>query len=71
MPAAPTLEVTTPGGSTPTDKKIRALAKKLRAIDDLKMRRAAGETLEATQVKKMETEDAIRKELEGLGWKDE
>ena len=37
LPAAPDLTVTTPGGSTPTDKKIRALAKKLRAIDDLSL----------------------------------
>ncbi|KAL6721065.1 hypothetical protein ACLMJK_000165 [Lecanora helva] len=57
---------TTPAG--PQDKKIRALLKKLRAIDDLKMRRAGGEKLEGTQIKKMETEDAIRRELEGLGW---
>ena len=71
LPVAPDLTVTTPGGSTPTDKKVRALAKKLRAIDDLKMRRASGEVLETTQVKKMDTEDSIRRELEGLGWKDE
>ena len=67
-PATPDLMVTSPGGNTPHDKKIRALTKKLRAIDDLKMRRASGEVLENTQVKKMETEDAVRKELEGLGW---
>ena len=52
------------------DKKIRALLKKLRAIDDLKMRRAGGERLEGTQIKKMDTEDTVRKELEGLGWSD-
>ena len=50
------------------DKKLRALLKKLRAIDDLKMRRAGGEKLEGTQIKKMGTEDEIRRELEGLGW---
>ena len=66
---APDLTVTTPGGSTPQDKKIRALTKKLRAIDDLKMRRAAGEALEATQVKKMDTEESIKRELDTLGWK--
>ena len=68
--AAPDLTVTTPGGSTPQEKKVRALTKKLRAIDDLKMRRANGETLENTQVKKMDTEDSIRRELEGLGFMD-
>ena len=56
------------GVATPQDKKVRALLKKLRAIDDLKMRRAGGEKLEGTQIKKMETEDAIRRELEGLGY---
>ena len=68
---APELTVTSPvSGGTPQDKKIRALLKKLRAIDDLKMRRAGGEKLEGTQIKKMETEDVIRRELEGLGWND-
>ena len=67
---APDLTVTTPGGSTPQDKKVRALTKKLRAIDDLRMRRARGETLETTQLKKMETEESVRRELEGLGWKE-
>lgn len=71
LTATPDLTVTTPGGSSPAEKKIRALAKKLRAIDDLKMRRAAGETLETTQIKKMDTEDSIRSELESLGWQDE
>ncbi|KAL8706829.1 MAG: hypothetical protein Q9201_000168 [Fulgogasparrea decipioides] len=65
----PHLTVTSPGGAgTPQDKKIRALLKKLRAIDDLKMRRAGGEKLEGTQIKKMDTEDDVRRELEGLGW---
>ena len=68
---APELSVTSPSsGGTPQDKKIRALLKKLRAIDDLKMRRAGGEKLEGTQIKKMDTEDEVRRELEGLGWND-
>ena len=68
---APELSVTPPSsGGTPQDKKTRALLKKLRAIDDLKMRRAGGEKLEGTQIKKMDTEDEVRKELESLGWND-
>lgn len=66
---APELSVTSPGcGGTAGDKKVRALLKKLRAIDDLKMRRAGGEKLEGTQIKKMDTEDEVRRELENLGW---
>ena len=66
---APELSVTSPGGGgTAGDKKVRALLKKLRAIDDLKMRRAGGEKLEGTQIKKMDTEDEVRRELESLGW---
>ncbi len=57
-------------GGNPQDKKIRALLKKLRAIDDLKMRLAGGEKLEGTQIKKMDTEDGVRRELEALGWID-
>lgn len=65
----PDLTVTSPGGGgTPQEKKIRALTKKLRAIDDLKMRRAGGEALEGTQIKKMDTEEGVRRELESLGW---
>ena len=65
------LEVTvssTMNGNVQHDKKIRALLKKLRAIDDLRMRRAGGEKLEGTQIKKMDTEDDVRKELRSLGW---
>ncbi|MCJ1311412.1 hypothetical protein MMC25_005083 [Agyrium rufum] len=68
-PEAPGLTVTSPGGGgSPQEKKVRALTKKLRAIDDLKMRRAGGESLEATQVQKMDTEESVRRELENLGW---
>ncbi|KAF4556269.1 Eukaryotic translation initiation factor eIF2A-like protein [Elsinoe fawcettii] len=62
---APDLTVTSPGGSA-QDKKVRALHKKLRAIEDLKMRQAGGEKLEATQVSKIATEESVRKELTGL-----
>lgn len=66
---APDLTVTSPeSGASPHDKKIRALLKKLRAIDDLKMRWAGGEKLEGTQIKKMETEDSVKRELDSLGW---
>ncbi|KAL4906946.1 hypothetical protein BDW74DRAFT_189975 [Aspergillus multicolor] len=50
------------------DKKIRGLLKKIRAIEDLKMRLAGGEKLEDTQMKKIHTEDSVRKELDGLGY---
>ncbi|KAF7159872.1 hypothetical protein CNMCM6106_007298 [Aspergillus hiratsukae] len=50
------------------DKKIRGLLKKIRAIEELKMRLAGGEKLEDTQVKKIQTEDSVRKELEALGY---
>ncbi|KAL1623962.1 hypothetical protein SLS56_008014 [Neofusicoccum ribis] len=66
--AAPELTVTSPGGVSPQDKKIRSLMKKLRAIDDLKMRQAGGEKLEDTQVKKIHTEESIRKDLDALGF---
>lgn len=64
----PSLEVTSPGGGSPQEKKIRALLKKLRAIDDLKMRQAGGEKLENTQVQKIGTEEGVRKELSALGF---
>ncbi|KAJ8107745.1 hypothetical protein OPT61_g8651 [Boeremia exigua] len=66
---APDLTVTSPGeGGGPQDKKIRGLLKKVRAIDELKMRQAGGEKLEDTQIKKIGTEESIRKELSALGF---
>lgn len=69
---APSLEVTSPStpgaGGNANEKKIRGLLKKIRAIEDLKMRLAGGEKLEDTQVKKIGSEDAVRKELAGLGY---
>ncbi|KAF2237390.1 translation initiation factor eIF-2A [Viridothelium virens] len=67
VPAAPDLTVTSPGGGSPEEKRVRALLKKLRAIDDLKMRVAASEKLENTQLQKIQTEDGVRKELAKLG----
>lgn len=52
------------------DKKIRGLLKKIRAIDELKMRLAGGEKLEDTQMKKIQTEDSVRKELAASGYSD-
>ncbi|EXJ94669.1 hypothetical protein A1O1_03066 [Capronia coronata CBS 617.96] len=66
----PELEITspvTPGGSS-QEKKVRGLLKKIRAIDDLKMRFAGGEKLEDTQMRKISTEDSVRKELSALGY---
>ncbi|KAL6022502.1 hypothetical protein ACNR90_003453 [Candidozyma auris] len=52
------------------EKKIRSLLKKIRAIETLKMKQASGESLEDTQVSKINKEDEIRKELADLGWTD-
>jgi len=64
---APDLTVTSPGGASAHEKKVRSLLKKLRAIEELKMRQAGGEKLEATQIQKITTEEGVRRELEGLG----
>lgn len=64
----PEVEVTSPGIGGPNEKKIRSLLKKLRAIDDLKMRQAGGEKLEGTQVLKIGTEEQVRKELAAVGY---
>jgi translation initiation factor 2A len=51
------------------EKKIRSLLKKLRAIEQLKMKQANNEPLEDTQVLKIQTEETIRSELHSLGWR--
>ena len=70
---APGIDITLPtpttpgGGANTTEKKIRGLHKKIRAIDDLKMRLANGEKLEDTQMRKIESEDIVRAELRQMG----
>lgn len=53
---------------SPEEKRIRALLKKHRAIQDLKVRKAKGEKLEDTQLKKIATEKDVLQELTSLGW---
>lgn len=50
----------------PVQKKVRNLNKKLKAIEELKEKATRGERLEATQLKKIESEADIRKELGAL-----
>lgn len=65
-PPAPAPE---PAGISPEDlKKQRALLKKLRAIEELKLRQAGGEKLEKTQEQKIEKEMEIVQELAKLGF---
>lgn len=54
----------------PNAKKVRALQKKLRAIEDLEMRKAANEELEVTQLKKIATKNEVLKDLKALGLED-
>jgi translation initiation factor 2A len=64
--AAPELSVTSPGGGSPSAKKLRGLQKKIRAIEDLEMRLAGGEKLEDTQMKKIGTKSSVQAELSAL-----
>ena len=48
------------------EKKVKKLQKALRQIDELKARQAAGAPLEKTQLGKIQREDELRAELEGL-----
>lgn len=47
-------------------KKIRNLNKKLKAIDELKEKRARGDKLENTQVRKIDSEAEVRREIAAL-----
>ncbi|KAI5855499.1 eukaryotic translation initiation factor eIF2A-domain-containing protein [Tricharina praecox] len=67
QPATPSIPQISAEDAAQDEKKVRGLHKKLRAIEELKMRLAKGEKLEDTQLKKIKTEDGVRKELEGLG----
>ncbi|GAA5982240.1 hypothetical protein JCM11641_006236 [Rhodosporidiobolus odoratus] len=67
-PAAPPVPVVEEAQSalSPEDKKRRAIVKKLTAIEQLKVKKDGGEKLELTQLKKLETEAELRKELDAL-----
>ncbi len=66
--STPNQQTLAPAGQSFEAKKIRSLVKKLRAIQGLKKRENEGETLEETQILKIKTEDAVRKDLISLGW---
>lgn len=68
--AAPAQEASAPTASPEDLKKQRALLKKLRAIEELKLRQAGGEKLEKTQEQKIEKEMEIVQELIKLGFTD-
>ncbi|XP_033637259.1 eukaryotic translation initiation factor 2A-like [Asterias rubens] len=52
--------------ATETDKKIKSLRKKLKAIEKLKEQKAGGKVLEANQLEKVQGEAALVKELQQL-----
>ncbi|UZJ56294.1 hypothetical protein CBS101457_005614 [Exobasidium rhododendri] len=54
------------GGVGAIDKKVRNLTKKLKAIQELKEKRDNGEKLEQTQIKKIDNEASLKKELAEL-----
>lgn len=72
LPAPPVPAPVEQSGASADDlKKQRALLKKLRAIDELKLRQASGEVLEKTQLQKIEKEREIVAELAKLGFTDQ
>ncbi|KAL2151276.1 hypothetical protein VTH82DRAFT_6374 [Thermothelomyces myriococcoides] len=66
-PAAGATAAAAAAAANPNAKKIRALQKKIRAIEDLEMRLAGGEKLEDTQIKKINTKKQVLAELAALG----
>ncbi|XP_074535615.1 eukaryotic translation initiation factor 2A [Halichoeres trimaculatus] len=53
-------------GDPDTDKKIKNLKKKLKAIEELREQQAAGKVLQKNQLEKMQKEEQLLKELEDL-----
>ncbi|AET40525.1 translation initiation factor 2A Ecym_6134 [Eremothecium cymbalariae DBVPG len=54
--------------TSPEEKKIRSLLKKLRAIESLKQRQAVGDKLEDTQILKIQSEQKVLQELNLLSF---
>lgn len=65
QPAKPVLAQPS-SSTTDLEKRIRNMKKKLRAIDDLKAKQAAGEFLQANQAEKVAGEKGVRDEIERL-----
>ena len=59
-PAAPT------SGKSDPEREARKIQKKLNAIEGLKKRQAAGETLEKDQLEKIKGEEGLREQLEKI-----
>ncbi|XP_073706124.1 eukaryotic translation initiation factor 2A [Garra rufa] len=64
--SAPASHVTSSCGDPETDKKIKNLKKKLKAIDELKEQQAAGKVMQKNQLEKMQKEAQLLKEIEDL-----
>lgn len=64
-PVPPPAAATTPASSDP-EKKIKNIKKKLKQISDIKAKIDKGEAVELTQKQKLETEEALLKELKEL-----
>ncbi|KAK3549273.1 hypothetical protein QTP70_034478 [Hemibagrus guttatus] len=60
------IPVTSTHGDPETDKKIKNLKKKLKAIDELKEQQAAGKPMQKNQLEKIQKEAQLLKELESL-----
>ncbi|KAI7802642.1 eukaryotic translation initiation factor 2A [Triplophysa rosa] len=63
---APTVPATETTGDPETDKKIRNLKKKLKAIDELKEQQVAGKVMQKNQLEKIQKEAQLLKELDDL-----
>ncbi|XP_071950357.1 uncharacterized protein [Antedon mediterranea] len=64
-----TVQVVAPSVTSTADqdeKKMRNLQKKLKKIEELKVKKEAGEKLESNQLKKIETESDVLEEIEHL-----
>ena len=61
-----TTAISEPPSAVEIEKKIRAVKKKIRQIEELVQRHEAGETLEKTQVQKIESLPTLQAELASL-----
>ncbi|XP_028276004.1 eukaryotic translation initiation factor 2A isoform X2 [Parambassis ranga] len=59
-------QLETSSGDPETDKKIKNLKKKLKAIEELKEQQASGKVLQKNQLEKMQKEEQLLKELQQL-----
>jgi translation initiation factor 2A len=66
LPTPGPVKLTPEEAAQEKEKRVKNLRKKIKQLDEIKTKKAAGQTLEPEQIKKLETEASLLAELREL-----